>query len=288
MAKGDFHLHSTASDGVRSPSWVMETAYANGVQLLSLTDHDSTEGLAEAREVAERRGLRLVPGIELSTDLGPSDVHLLAYGFDPSSEAIQSFLRWQREVRIGRVEKIVAILRDEGAPIETSRVFEIAGEASVGRPHVARALVERGHVASVQEAFDRWLADGKAAAVPRAKLSPQDAIDLIHREGGVVFSAHPVFIGRMYLEALEQLAGWGLDGLEAYYKNWNEEQVTELVMLAGKLGIACSGGSDYHGLGNPDEIAIGHIPFPDTAVDRFVALLEERCAVPFVTPKEAP
>ncbi len=280
MAKGDFHLHSTASDGVRSPSWVVETAHANGVHAMSLTDHDSTNGLAEAATVAKRLGLRLIPGIELSTDLGPADVHLLAYGFNPASEPLQAFLSWQREVRIGRVDKIVAILRDEGAMIETSRVFEIAGEASVGRPHIARALLERGYVESVKEAFDRWLADGGVADVPREKLSPQEAIALIHREGGVVFAAHPFLIGHTYLEAIDQLAGWGLDGLEAYYKNHDEEAITEMVLLAGKLGLACSGGSDYHGLGNPDERPIGDINFPDAAVDRFLAFIDEHCAVP--------
>jgi 3',5'-nucleoside bisphosphate phosphatase len=279
MARGDFHLHSTASDGVERPSWVVETAHRNGVRAMSLTDHDSTEGLLEAREVAARLGVRLIPGIELSTDLGAADVHLLAYGFDPESDALQSFLRWQREVRVGRVETMVGILREEGAEIDVALVFEIAGEASVGRPHVARALMERGHVATVKEAFDRWLGNGLVADVPRAKLSPEDAIRLVHEEGGVVFAAHPYFIGNEYPDAIAQLAAWGLDGIEAYYKHYDEESVTELVLMAGKLGLACSGGSDYHGLGNPDELPIGKFSFPDAAVERFLAYIDEHCAV---------
>lgn len=280
MASGDFHLHSSASDGVRPPAWVVEAAHANGVAAMSLTDHDTTSGLAEAKETAQRLGIRLIPGIELSTDLGTADVHLLAYGFRTESVRLQEFLAWQRGVRIGRVERIVRILREEGADVDIDRVFAIAGDATVGRPHVARALVERGHVASVQEAFDRWLGNGLVADVPRAKLAPIEAIRLIHDEGGVVFAAHPYFIGDDCAPALEQLAEWGLDGVETYYKHYDEERITEITLMAGKLGLACSGGSDYHGLGNPDEQLPGHIPFPDAAVERFLAYIDEHCAVP--------
>jgi predicted metal-dependent phosphoesterase TrpH len=274
MAKGDFHLHSTASDGVHSPTWVMETAMVHGVRALSLTDHDTTAGLAEARQAAARLGLRLIPGIELSTDLGKADVHLLGYGFDIEAKPLQDFLRWQREGRLARVETIVRILRDNGMPIEVGRVLEIAGEATVGRPHVARALLEAGHVTSVQEAFDRWLGNGKPADVNREKLEPVDALRMIHDHGGVVFAAHAVFIGEDYPAAIEQLAGWGLDGLETYYKHYDAETIRKHEALADRLGLAKSGGSDYHGLGNPDDREIGDIPFPDAAVDAFVGYLE--------------
>lgn len=274
MAKGDFHLHSTASDGVHSPTWLMETAMVHGVRALSLTDHDTTAGLAEARQAAARLGLRLIPGIELSTDLGKADVHLLGYGFDIEAKPLQDFLRWQREGRLARVETIVRILRDNGMPIEVGRVLEIAGEATVGRPHVARALLEAGHVTSVQEAFDRWLGNGKPADVNREKLEPVDALRMIHDHGGVVFAAHAVFIGEDYPAAIEQLAGWGLDGLETYYKHYDAETIRKHEALADRLGLAKSGGSDYHGLGNPDDREIGDIPFPDAAVDAFVGYLE--------------
>ncbi len=274
MAKGDFHLHSTASDGVHSPTWVMETAVLHGVRALSLTDHDTTAGLAEARQAAARLGLRLIPGMELSTDLGKADVHLLGYGFNIEAKPLQDFLLWQREGRLTRVETIVRILRDNGMLIEVARVLEIAGEATVGRPHVARALLEGGYVSSVQEAFDRWLGNGKPADVNREKLEPVDAIRMIHDHGGVVFAAHAVFIGEDYPAAIEQLAGWGLDGLETYYKHYDAETIQKHEALADRLGLAKSGGSDYHGLGNPDDREIGDIPFPDAAVDAFVGYLE--------------
>lgn len=277
MTKGDFHLHSTASDGVHTPTWVMETAARAGVRVLSLTDHDSTEGLAEAGAAAGRLGIRLVPGLEISTDLGKSDVHLLAYGFERTGRQLQDFLAEQREGRLGRTRRIVEILRENGMPIELSRVLEIAGEATVGRPHVARALVERNYVASVQEAFDLWLGNGKPADVDRKKLEPADAIEMIHDNGGVVFVAHPIFIGDEYPEAVERLAGWGVDGIETYYKHYDAETVAAHAALAARLGLAASGGSDYHGLGNPDDREIGDIPFDDDHIDAFVAFLESRC-----------
>lgn len=274
MAKGDFHLHSTASDGVRSPSWVVQTAAERGVGTIALTDHDSTEGLAEAGAEANRLGLRLIPGIELSTDYGTADVHLLGYGFDVSSTKLQGFLRSQREGRIGRARRTVEILADLGMPLELSRVLQIAGDATVGRPHVARALIERGYVANVQEAFDRWLGNGKAADVDRKKLDPPDAIKMIHDHGGVVFVAHPIFIGEDYPAVVAKLKEWGLDGVETFYKHYDADTVRAHAEMAARLGLAASGGSDFHGLGNPDDREIGDIPFPDAEVDAFIAFLE--------------
>ncbi|MEO6397007.1 MAG: PHP domain-containing protein [Tepidiformaceae bacterium] len=276
MAIGDFHLHSTASDGVHPPTWVMETAAARGVRVLSLTDHDSTEGFAEAKQAAKRLGLRLVPGMELSTDLGKADVHLLGFGMNIESKALQEFLAWQREGRIGRVRKMVDLLHANGMPVELERVLAIAGEATVGRPHVARAMVERGFVATVQEAFDLWLGNGKAIDVDREKLEPADAIKMIHENNGVVFVAHAIYIGEDYPAAVTELAGWGLDGIETYYKHYDPDTVEKHRALAARLGLATSGGSDYHGLGNPDDHEIGDIPFPEREVNRFLAFLEGR------------
>lgn len=275
MSIGDFHLHSTASDGMQTPTWVMETAHAHGVRWLSLTDHDTTDGIAEARTAAARLGLHLIPGIELSTDLEKTDVHLLGFGIDVGSKRLQDYLAWLREGRLGRTRKAVAILEGLGVPVKLERVFEIAGEATVGRPHLARALMEAGHVQTVQEAFDRFLGDGKPADVPREKLSPKDAIGEVHAAGGVVFVAHAIFIGANYPEVVEQFAEWGLDGIETYYKHYSPDQVAGHAALGRRLGIALSGGSDYHGLGNPDDREIGDIPFPDEAVHAFLAFLRD-------------
>ena len=273
MSIGDFHLHSTASDGMHTPTWVMETAHANGVRWVSLTDHDTTAGVPEARQAATRLGLRLIPGIELSTDLEKTDVHLLGFGIDTDSKRLQDYLSWLREGRLGRTRKAVAILEGLGVPVRLERVFEIAGEATVGRPHLARALMEAGHVQTVQEAFDRFLGDGKPADVPREKLSPKDAIGEVHAAGGVVFVAHAIFIGQDYPSVVEQFAQWGLDGIETYYKHYSPEQVAAHASLGRRLGLGLSGGSDYHGLGNPDDREIGDIPFPDEAVYEFLEFL---------------
>ena len=278
MAGGDFHLHSTASDGVNSPTWVVERAAANGVRALALTDHDTTEGLREAAKAAARLGLRLIPGVEISTEVGKADVHLLGYGFDPGATRLQEFFRWQREGRLARVEKIVAILREHGMSLETQRIFEIAGEATVGRPHVARALLEKGYVASVQEAFDLWLGNGKPADVNREKLDPEDAIAILHENGGVVFIAHPTYMGDDYVEKIRLLQSLGADGIETYYKHYAADTVAGLASLARELGVAASGGSDYHGLGNPDDRDIGDIPFPDDRVEAFLAFIDAHCA----------
>jgi predicted metal-dependent phosphoesterase TrpH len=277
MATADFHLHSTASDGVQSPTWVMETAASRGVRTLSLTDHDTTEGLAEAQAAADRLGLRLIPGMEISTDVGKTDAHLLAFGFDIGAKPLQDFMTTMRNGRKERLTKMVRILQEYGMPIEESRVLEIAGEASVGRPHVARALVEAGHVASVQEAFDLWLGNDKPADVNRERLDPAESIDLVHRHGGVIFIAHPIFMGEDYSQPVALLANWGADGIETYYKHYLPEVVAYHEELAARHGLARSGGSDYHGLGNPDDREIGEFHFPEEHVAAFLEFLEKNC-----------
>lgn len=279
MARGDFHLHSTASDGVRAPAWVVETAAANGVRTLALTDHDTTAGLAEAGAAAEAAGLRLLSGIELSADLDGLDVHLLGFGFDVAHAPLQEYLAEQREGREGRMRRVVRALADHGLPLDPERVLAIAGEASVGRPHIARAMVEAGHAASVADAFDRWLGNGRPAHVTRERLSPTDAIALLHEAGGAVFAAHPIYLGEDSDDIVRALAGAGLDGIETYYKHYDAETVAAHHALALELGLAESGGSDYHGLGNPNDREIGDIPFADEDVAAFLSFLEER-AVP--------
>ncbi len=279
MALGDFHLHSTASDGVRSPTWVVETAAANGVRVLALSDHDTTEGLAEARVAAEAAGRQLISGIELSTDLDGVEAHLLGYGFDIAHAPLQAYLREQREGRVGRMRRSVRILAEHGLAVDPEHVLAIAGDASVGRPHVARALVEAGYARSVAEAFEKWLGDGRPAHVTRDRLAPEEAIALLHEAGGAVFAAHPIYLGEAYAAALRTLAAAGLDGIETYYKHYDAQTVAAHRALADELGLAASGGSDYHGLGNPNDREIGDIPFDGEAVAEFVAFLKRR-AVP--------
>lgn len=296
MAIGDFHLHSTASDGVYLPARVVEMAAEAGVEVLCLSDHDTTNGIPEAGEAANRLGLRLIPGMELSSNLTLKtrpgqllDAHLLVYGIDRDSEAMQRYLSWQREERVERAKKAVTVLNSQGLYITEARVFELAADGSVGRPHLARALVEGGYVESVQHAFDEWLGDGKPGDIPRAKLSPREVIDLAHDAGGVVFLAHPyrgdLADEREVRDSIRQLVESGLDGLEVYYKHYEPERIRWLVRVADEFELARSGGSDFHGLGNPEDRGIGEIPFPADRVQAFTQFIEDNCREPYV--KEA-
>ncbi|GBD22814.1 5'-3' exoribonuclease [bacterium HR29] len=282
MALADFHLHSTASDGVRTPAEVVAAAARNGVRVVALTDHDTVDGLREAAEAARSWGLRLVPGIELSTDLGPRDVHLIALGIEIDRPDLLAFLAEQREHRQGRARRIVETLREYGIELDLERLFELAGEGSVGRPHVARAMLERGYVATVQEAFDRWLGDGKPGDIPRPKLTPAEAVARIHEWGGVAVAAHPCFVGEGWLGVLEEVAAAGVDAMEVYYRDYPAETVAELESAAERLRLERSGGSDFHGLGNPGERPPGDIVFPDGWARRFVEFLEGRCRRPYL------
>jgi predicted metal-dependent phosphoesterase TrpH len=278
MSRGDFHLHSTSSDGMRSPTWVMETAAANGVEVLALTDHDNTAGLDEAEVAANRLGLELIPGIEISVRYQSFDVHLLGLAFEVTTEPLQRFLASQRHGRFGRAELMIERLAENGVDIRLERVYEIAGDATVGRPHVARALMEAGYVKSVAEAFDTWIGDNGPAYVSRERLDPKQAIDLIHSAGGVVVAAHPPFIGPTFEAVISELAALGMDGLEVYYKHYEPDLVARLKGIATRNGLAMSGGSDYHGLGNPTDREIGDIPFPDDACDSFLEYLRNNSA----------
>tara|TARA_B100001123_G_scaffold154049_1_gene178466 strand:- start:780 stop:1577 length:798 start_codon:yes stop_codon:yes gene_type:complete len=254
----------------------METAAANGVSIVALTDHDTTAGLAEAKAATQSTGLRLISGIELSVELNGVEAHLLGFGFDIEHDPLQAYLSEQREGRVGRMKRMVRVLKEYGLAIKADRVLEIAGNASVGRPHVARALVESGYVTSVADAFDKWLGDGRPGHITRDRLTPEEAISLVHEAGGVVFVAHPLFLGENYEQSVATLATMGLDGMETYYKHYDEETVASHEALSKELGLARSGGSDYHGLGNPNDREIGDIPFGDMAIEEFVSFLEER------------
>ncbi len=275
----DLHLHTTVSDGHLPPRELVRRAHATGVRTLAVTDHDNTDGLAEARAEADALGLTLIPGIELSTDLGPIGVHVLGYFVRYEDPAFQARLLPMRDDRLNRAYGMVARLGELGYPISIDRVLEIAGEGSVGRPHVAQALLEAGHVNSIAEAFDRFIADHGPAYVERMKLTPQDAIALIHAHGGVASVAHPY--DAPDVDALvAELAAAGLDGIETYYQGYGPERVEHLLALARRYGLVPTGGSDYHGfpMGDAAEVDndVGSVWVPEETVD----LLRARAKTP--------
>lgn len=271
-AKADFHNHSTASDGKLRPAQLVDLAAANGVRIFAMTDHDSTEGIAEAREAIKKHSdMILVPGVELSTDIEGTEVHILGYLTDEAlkNPEFQAALSRFREGRFqrgkGMVEKLIAL----GKPISWERVLEIAGDASVGRPHVAQALLEAGHVSSIKEAFDLYIGREGPAYVEREKMEPAEAVATLARYGAPPVLAHPSYVKDVE-SILPELIAAGLKGMEVYYRDYDEAMVARLAAKAKELGIMPLGGSDYHGLNNPGEREPGHIPLPSRVAKDFL------------------
>jgi 3',5'-nucleoside bisphosphate phosphatase len=272
--KIDLHLHTNKSDGRLSPTELVRLAHKGGVRRMALTDHDTTAGVEEAMAAGKDLGVEVIPGVELGTDSRSGDLHMLGLFLDYQDAAFQATMARFREGRVARVHTIVSNLAGAGVNISVERVFEIAGEASVGRPHVAQALLEAGYIKSMPEAFEKWLAYGGPGDVPRDKLSPEDAIGLIHAVGGLAVVAHP-YEGRNVLEMLPGLADAGLDGVETYYQGYGPDRVGELVAVCAKLDLLPTGGSDFHGfpLAGHEEIVNypGSVEIPPSVLDALEA-----------------
>ncbi|MET8284108.1 PHP domain-containing protein [Streptomyces sp. NPDC048448] len=246
----DLHAHSNASDGTDTPAELVRNAAAAGLDVVALTDHDTTRGHAAAA-AALPEGLTLVAGAELSCRLDGVSMHLLAYLFDPAEPELLAERELIRDDRVPRARSMVAKLRELGVPVTWEQVARIAGDGSVGRPHIASALVELGVVDTVSEAFGGdWLADGGRVYVPRHETDPFDAIRLVKAAGGVTVFAHPAAVkrGRTVPEAvIAELATAGLDGIEVDHMDHEPATRARLRGLAAELGLLVTGSSDYHG-----------------------------------------
>ncbi|MGA5329473.1 PHP domain-containing protein [Streptomyces griseoincarnatus] len=246
----DLHTHSTASDGTDTPAELVRKAAAAGLDVVALTDHDTTRGHAEAL-AALPQGLTLVTGAELSCRLDGVSMHLLAYLFAPEEPALLAERELVRDDRVPRAKGMIAKLNELGVPVTWEQVARIAGNGSVGRPHVASALVELGVVDSVSDAFTpEWLADGGRAYVPKHETDPFEAVRLVKDAGGVAVFAHPAAVkrGRTVPDsAIAELARAGLDGIEVDHMDHDPGTRARLRGLAGELGLLVTGSSDYHG-----------------------------------------
>ena len=236
--------------------------------MAAITDHDSTEGLAEAYDAAEAYPqITLIPGIEISTDIPGNEIHVLAYFIQYDDEDVQETLREFRQGRLHRAMGMVEKLRKLGLKIEWQRVQEIAGDGAVGRPHVAQALLEGGYISEQKEAFTKYIGRNGPAYVERQKLTPREATELIIRWGGVPVLAHPSWVSDLE-PTLEDLKQAGLAGMEVYYAKYSEELIQELGETASRHGLLACGGSDYHAVGNSGEPLPGSMGPPIEVVEK--------------------
>jgi predicted metal-dependent phosphoesterase TrpH len=253
----DLHTHSAVSDGTDTPAELVEKARAVGLDVVALTDHDTFDGLDEAAATGEQVGIQVVRGMELSCSRHGSSVHVLAYGADPASTGLAAEMALVRDGRLGRLAGVLAKLAGLGVPVSEAEVMAQVGTSpSIGRPHIADALIEAGHVRDRQEAFDRFLADGGPAHVHRYTIEVERGIDLVHEAGGVAVIAHPWGRGREHLlpaSAIQALArDHGLDGIEVDHQDHDADIRRRLHTLADSLGLLATGSSDYHGTGKLD------------------------------------
>lgn len=276
----DLHTHTTASDGALAPAALVALAAERGLRYLAVTDHDTVAGIEAALAAGERLGVAVIPGVELGTDLPHAEVHVLGYFVDPRDPAFNEQLALMRDSRVGRARAMVKKLAALGIPIRFERVREIAGEGAVGRPHVARALVEAGYVASVAEAFDRYLGRNGPAYAERYKLTPVEAVRTIRRAGGLPGLAHPALPGPdgQLVEGfdvdalLDELVPAGLAAIECYYAGYPPELTERLLGYARRYGLVPTGGSDFHGGGVHEGAELGGVAVPLTSVEHLLAL----------------
>lgn len=270
----DLHLHTLASDGRLTPTELIQMVVKNGLKTISVTDHDSTEGLAEAYEAAkEFPDLRIIPGIEMSADIPGDEVHVLGYFLDYHDEEFQAQLTEFRMGRVGRAQVMVEKLEALGKPVEWERVMHFAGDGTVGRPHIALAMVEAGYFKEPKEAFEEYLGNDGLAYYDRPKLAPAAGVEMIKKVGGVPVLAHPTFMNDMEA-GIANLKKVGLMGMEVYYAQYDDDTVRHLARLAKEYDLIPCGGSDYHGMGNSGEPLPGTLGPPEETI----ALLEEAAA----------
>ena len=271
----DLHLHTLASDGRLSPTELIQLVAKQGLETISITDHDSTEGLAEAYEAAKKFPyMRIIPGIEMSADIPGDEVHVLGYFLDYHDVEFQEMLTELRRGRVGRAQVMVEKLIALGKPVEWERVLHFAGDGTVGRPHIALAMVEAGYFKEPKEAFEEYLGNDGLAYYDRPKLNPTESVAMIRKVGGVPVLAHPTFMNDMEA-GIASLKKEGLLGMEVYYAQYDDDTVRHLARLAREYDLIPCGGSDYHGLGNTGEPLPGTLGPPEETVK----LLEDAAAV---------
>lgn len=276
MRYADLHAHTTVSDGTLTPRELVGLAGQKGLAAIGITDHDATDGITEAQMAGQELGVWVIPGVELNTDTDEGHLDILGYFVDIDNVEFQTVLSNIRDARHYRAQRMVEKLCELGRPISLGRVLMLSGEGAVGRPHVAQALLEAGHVSTISEAFELYIGRHGPAYVERYRLSAQEACELVRRAGGVPCLAHPVpvteplgdFVDLKRL--LHILLEAGLGALECYYPGYTPATSERLLVLAEQLGLIPTGGSDFHGTAKPD-IDLGMATIPLESVERLQA-----------------
>ena len=270
----DLHMHSSASDGTLPPSAVVAAARALQLTAIALTDHDTLEGVVDAQEAGARLGVRVIAGVELSALDGEREIHLLGLHLSRTAELDRQLASF-RAARRKRAEQIVTRLNAIGIPVRLEVVLAIAGTGAIGRPHVARAIIEGGWARDQRDAFDRFLGSGRPAFVPKERLLLAEAVQLVHRAGGLAIWAHPAREGS--LARTRQLVAAGIDGLEVRHPSHTSEDAARLGAIVEHLGLVASGGSDWHGAPQGSR-TLGSMRVPQAWLERQDVRLRDRAA----------
>ena len=280
----DLHSHTHSSDGSATPRELITLAASAGARAVAITDHDTLDGLAEGRTAAQDAGIEFVAGVEISADFQPGTMHILGYLVDEWSKDLNSALERLRTARRERNPRIAGRLQELGLDISYDEVASLAGNKVVGRPHFASLMVRKGYVATIKEAFDRFLAKGAPAYVEKERLSPADSIGLIKSAGGVAVLAHPYQLkltDQDTEDEIRRLKDLGLDGIEAIYSRHSTEERERYSRLARRLGLLITGGSDFHGTFKPDislVTGLGDLQVPYELLDQIKSTAASRSA----------
>jgi len=274
--KADLHLHTTASDGRLEPREIVSMAVRVGLDVIAVTDHDTIDGVVPALAAAQASpSLTVIPGVEINTDVPRGEVHILGYFIDYTDKKLAATLQKLRDSRRERAQKMIAKLGKLGMKIDWQRVSELVQGGSVCRPHIARALFEKGYVGSEKEAFDKYIGHDGPAYVERYKLLPIEVVKLILDAKGLPVLAHPADIAGLD-ELVPKLKAVGLVGLEVYYRDYSSEIVARLAKIAEKYDLIPTGGTDYHAFGDGSEVEIGGATTPARSVEQLFTLASKR------------
>ena len=261
----DLHIHSTYSDGSFSPEEIVKMASQRGIDVISIADHDTVDGIEPAQKAAEKHDIEVIPALEFSTFRSKAEIHILGYYIDYRNEQLNHIIKKIFNARDTRARKMIELLNGEGVEINYNQVKEIAGDDYIGRPHIARAMIEAGYIQEMGDAFtEDYIGNGGKAYVSKYKLSPKEAIKIIKDADGIPVLAHPIFINHgqpMTEEDIAELVESGLEGIEVFHSKHDEEAVEYYKEIARKMGLLITGGSDFHGENSPD------IDFGDIVID---------------------